>query len=342
VWRLTIEEDLEGVRISSFLKQHLHLPYSLLHKLLRKGKVRAHGEPVPVDYRLQAGDRITVDLPGASPVRPTSGSGTEGPEAEERRGKSEDPKKIPAARQKKLPAAEQKKILQAIVYEDADLLVLEKPAGIVVHGGSGHTFSILDVLFRHLKVDPADPCRPAFVHRLDKDTSGLLVLAKRRPVLRDLTAALREGRLKKTYLALVKGEPEEPEGAIATGLKKSGKPGRERMRATRMSEGKASATFYRVLEGFGKASLLEVRPETGRRHQIRAHLASIGHPPAGDRKYGDPYFNRHLAREVGLKRLFLHASKLEIPSDVLGQGLRLRSPLPPDLKGVLLSLRRRK
>jgi len=219
-----------------------------------------------------------------------------------------------------------------VVHEDDALLVIDKPAGLAVHGGSGVSFGVIEQ-FR--------AARPQLkflelAHRLDRDTSGLLILAKKRSALTALHAALREGRVRKRYLVLVSGRWRGEERHVKLPLRKYVTRSGER-RVSVHQEGRDSQTVFRREKSLGDFTLLAADLLTGRTHQIRVQLAHLGHPVAGDDKYGDFERNRELAKQ-GLKRLFLHAAELEFAHPVSGTTVRLTSPLPEALSRFLASL----
>jgi 23S rRNA pseudouridine1911/1915/1917 synthase len=214
-----------------------------------------------------------------------------------------------------------------IAYEDEHLLVVDKPAGVVVHPGAGHRTGTLVQALEGRVAGGDDPERPGVVHRLDRDTSGLLVLARADDVHAALQRALRERRITREYLALVEGRPAARRGTIDAPL------GRDRRVRTRMStdtdDARAAITHFEAIENLPGATLLRVRLETGRTHQIRAHLLAIGHPVLGDPEYGR---GRTLP---GLRRQFLHAGRLAFDHPVTGEAIDVESPLPDDLKAAL-------
>jgi 23S rRNA pseudouridine1911/1915/1917 synthase len=212
----------------------------------------------------------------------------------------------------------------AIVFEDRDLMIINKPAGLIVHPGAGNPDrTLMNALLAHAPALRWVP-RAGIVHRLDKDTSGLLVVAKNLEAQTNLAAQLAERSVKRTYLALVHGEPPE-RGAIDAPV---GRDTRARTRMTVTNRGKEARTSYRVLERFEKAALLECKLETGRTHQIRVHLRAIGHPVAGDPEYGT-------AGLLGLERQFLHAARLAFDHPDTGARIDVTSPLPEDLRDAL-------
>lgn len=311
---LDVGADEAGQRLDRFLAQHLAgVPHTRLFRIIRKGEVRLNGRRTTPEARLAASDRIRVP-----PLRIETPAG-----AAARRG----------------PSAELMEVVRrAIIQEDARLLVIDKPAGIAVHGGSGVTFGLIEVL-RALR--PEEPLE--LVHRLDRDTSGCLLVARTAAALRAAHAVLREGTSDKRYLALVCGRWELGRKRIDAPLRTDTRVGGER--TVRVAAGgKPSVSDFRAVQIFGRrtlaasASLLEVTLHTGRTHQIRVHAAYAGHPVAGDPKYGDGAGNAAL-RELGLNRMFLHAHSMsfEWPD---GSPFSASAPLPPELSAVLGRLER--
>jgi 23S rRNA pseudouridine955/2504/2580 synthase len=297
-----VPEDREGQRVDNFLCGRLKgVPKSLVYKLLRTGQVRVNGKRAKPDLRLAAGDAVRIP-PVRTPERPE-----------------------PAAP----PAGQADRIEAAILAEDREFLVIAKPAGVASHGGSGISFGAIELL---RAARPRDTLELA--HRLDRDTSGVLVLAKKRSALTALQAEIREGRVEKRYLALLAGALPQQKMTVDVALRKSVLQGGERM--VRVDEdGKASRSRFSEIERIADATLAEIAIETGRTHQIRVHSAHIGHPVAGDEKYGDKDFNRTM-RERGLKRLFLHAARFEFAIGERSYGFS--APLPAELKAVLDAL----
>ena len=303
-----IPEDRAGQRLDNFLLGQLKgAPKSLIYKVVRSGQVRVNGGRAKPERRLEAGDEVRIP-----PVRLSE----------------EAPKGVPAKGLLDAMAA-------SIVFEDARLLAINKPSGVASHGGSGISFGVIETL-RALR--PRDSLE--LVHRLDRDTSGLMVVAKKRSALTELQALMREGvpadgsGISKRYLALLAGRM--PDGVMSVdaplhvGLRQGGE------RHVQVSDGgKPSLSHFRVLERRGGQSYCEVRIETGRTHQIRVHAAHIGYPVAGDDKYGDAEVNRRLREQSGLKRLFLHAASLEFALDGGKSPYLLNAPLAPELSDVL-------
>lgn len=310
VYFITVDEDQGGQRIDNFLRTALKgAPKSLIYRVLRKGEVRVNKKRTKPDYKLQPGDLIRIP-----PVRlPEKGD-------------------APVVGQNLLDHLE-----QAVLYEDDALLVINKPSGLAVHGGSGINLGMIEAV-RQL--------RPSarfleLVHRLDRDTSGCIMVAKKRSMLRYLHELLRERRVQKIYHALVQGRWEARDKRVDAPLKRFELKSGERM--VRVAEdGKASVTDFRVLRRFGpQATLVEARPKTGRTHQIRVHTQFAGHPIIGDIKYGSDDINESFRGE-GFRRLMLHAAALHLHLPD-GTPLRVEAPQEADIETALerLSLRSR-
>lgn len=293
-----------GQRIDNFLLRQLKgVPKSRIYRLLRKGEVRVNKGRIKPEYRVQDGDEIRIP-----PIRL----------AERDHGSPSD--------------GLVSRIEAAIIYEDERLLVLNKPAGVAVHGGSGVSHGVIEAL------RAARPTAPMLelVHRLDRETSGCLVIAKKRSSLRNLHELLREGGMEKRYLALVQGCWQGGTRTVTAALRKNQLKGGERI-VTVDTEGKSARTLFRPVQIFDQASLLDVNLDTGRTHQIRVHGAHIGHPLAGDEKYGDTGFNRRM-RGLGLRRLFLHAQSLSFREPGHEREVHVSAPLSDDLRAVLDAL----
>ncbi|WP_295461776.1 23S rRNA pseudouridine(955/2504/2580) synthase RluC [uncultured Pseudomonas sp.] len=291
---LDVPADYAGQRIDNFLRTQLKgAPKTLIYRILRKGEVRVNKGRIKPDYRLQAGDQIRVP-----PLR-----------------LSEPDEPAPLAK------GLLERLEDSIVHEDKALIVINKPAGIAVHGGSGLSGGVIEV-FRQLRPEAHDI---ELVHRLDRDTSGLLMIAKKRSMLRFLHEALRGDGVDKRYHALVRGHWPAAKKKINAPLLKNTLRSGERMVEVN-DEGKEALTEFRVLRRYGEfATLVEARPVTGRTHQIRVHARHAGHAIAGDPKYGDEDFSQEI-RELGGKRLFLHSASLVIPLPEGGE-LRLEAPV---------------
>jgi len=300
-----ISAEQAGQRIDNFLQRILKgVPKSRIYRLLRKGEVRVNRGRARPDYRLQDGDQVRIP-----PIRMAS--------------PKEDA--IPGGR-----AVEQ--LAEAILYEDDRLLVLNKPSGMAVHGGSGLSFGVIEAL-RAMR--PKAPYLE-LVHRLDRETSGCLLVAKRRSELRTLHELLRVGRVDKRYMLLAAGDWRQGPFKVTAPLRKNLLRGGERMVQV-AEDGKDAFTLFRHLESYPGASLMEAELRTGRTHQIRVHAAHAGHPLAGDDKYGDEEFNRRM-RSVGLKRLFLHAHYVAFRDEERGRDIQVSAPLSADLRKVIQQL----
>lgn len=303
---VTVGSEAAGQRIDNFLSRHLKgAPRSLIYRLLRTGQVRVNGGRAKPDVKLREGDQVRIP-----PVR-----------LEER----EAPPAIPPAIATRLEAA--------ILYEDADLLVLNKPAGLAVHGGSGLSYGVIEALRQ------GRPNQPflELAHRLDRETSGVLLLAKRRETLNELHRLLREGGIEKHYLALLAGKWRGGVRRVDEALARTGRRGEERLVEV-SEEGKEAQSEFTPLERYGEATLADVRIDTGRTHQIRVHAAHLGHPVVGDPKYGDFELNRRF-KVLGLRRMFLHAARVEFRLPGSGRRHRIEAPLDEELQSVLERLR---
>lgn len=297
---LAVDAEDAGQRIDNFLLRHLKgVPRSLIYRILRRGEVRVNKGRIKPEYRVQAGDQVRIPPVRTGQPVPGPGGGP-GSRLEER-----------------------------ILYEDARLLVVDKPAGMAVHGGSGLSFGVIEAL----RAARPEARFLELVHRLDRETSGCLLIAKRRSELRMLHELLRGGGVEKRYLALVRGRWSRGETLVEAPLLKNQLRSGERI-VTVDAEGKAADSRFRPLEIHREASLVEVELGTGRTHQIRVHGAHIGHPLAGDEKYGDAEFNRRM-RDLGLRRLFLHAHSLGFADPESGREVHVSAPLPDELRVVL-------
>lgn len=305
-----IDEDRAGQRIDNFLLASLKgVPKTRVYRILRKGEVRVNKGRIKASYRLQAGDMVRIP-----PIRQSE------PEAAAAPG-----------------ARVLARIDASILAEEKGFLVLNKPSGLAVHGGSGLNYGVIEAL-RALRPDAP---YLELVHRLDRETSGCLLVAKRRSVLREMHRLLREksqGKslddgMDKRYLALLKGRWEGGERKVDAPLLKNTLRSGERV-VTVSPEGKESLSLFRPVARNAEATLVEVRLLTGRTHQIRVHAASIGHPIAGDEKYGDEQFNREM-KAKGLRRLFLHAHFLGFSLEGHEQAYRFSAPLDDELEAVL-------
>ncbi len=303
---VTLQEVDEGSvdqRIDNYLARLLKgVPRSHIYRILRSGEVRVNSRRVDATYRLQLGDRVRVP-PVRTAARPEGATAAPVP-----------PRLIPPT-----------------LFEDDWLLAIDKPSGLAVHGGSGVSRGVIEILRQIGK-----PPFLELVHRLDRETSGVLLLAKKRGALTRLHEMLREGRVEKRYLVLVRGRWRDARRRVSLPLHKFVTAAGER-RVSVQPGGQASDTLFTLLERLGDFSLLEAQLGTGRTHQIRVQLSHLGYPVAGDDKYGDFDLNRTLARTMGLKRMFLHAWQLGFEHPVTAQRIELTAPLPPDLQGFLES-----
>jgi len=290
---LEVGEEAEAQRIDNYLLRILKgVPKSHVYRVLRSGEVRVNSGRIKPEYRLKAGDRIRVP-----PIRIAE-------------------KKEPVARSLGLP----------VVHEDDALIVIDKPSGVAVHGGSGVSFGVIE----SLRAERPQAKLLELAHRLDRDTSGLLIVAKKRSALVELHRMLREGEVEKIYVALAKGAPARREFEIRESLHKYVTSQGERRVAVR-EDGKSAATRVKVLKAGESFCLLELRLLTGRTHQIRVHLAHAGHPVLGDDKYGDFPLNRQLK----VKRLMLHAASLSFRHPLTGAALAFKAAIPPEMKSFI-------
>jgi 23S rRNA pseudouridine955/2504/2580 synthase len=307
VRHVEVTEDQAGVRLDNFLTRLLEgVPRSRVFRIVRRGEVRVNGKRASPETRLQSGDKVRVppvSLP--SPDAPP-----------------------PVAR---VPRSLIETVRDAIITENDRLLVINKPAGIAVHGGSGVSFGIIEALRAARPQETLE-----LVHRLDRDTSGCLLVARKPAALRVLHALMREGQVEKGYLALVKGQWDLGKKRIDVPLNTDIRVGGERTVRVQAGGKSAVSTFSPVQFFRNRASVVEVDLDTGRTHQIRVHAAHVGHPVAGDDKYGDKDFNARM-REEGLTRMFLHSHRISFdwPN---GGDFSASAPLPADLAAVLDAL----
>lgn len=297
-----------GQRLDNYLIRVLKtVPKSHVYRVVRKGEVRVNGKRAKPETRLALGDRVRIP-----PLH------------------MED-KPVRAAPSHSL----QQFITDAILFEDRDILIVNKPAGVAVHGGSGLAFGVIEAL----RAARPELTELELVHRLDRDTSGVLLIAKRRAALRELHAAFREREMTKRYLALVCGRWELGSKRIELPLLTNQKQGGERMVRVH-PDGVSALSIFVPQQKFGKlATLMAIEIGTGRTHQIRVHAAYAGHPVAGDEKYGDKAGNEAL-REYGLKRMFLHAYSLEFARPGTGEPFSITAPLSDELNSVLSNLKK--
>lgn len=305
VQMLEIDDAHAEQRVDNFLMRQLKgVPRSHIYRLLREGEVRVNKGRVDATYRLQEGDVVRIP-----PVRTAAKAATEAP--------SSHPK----------PDFN-------VVFEDDALLVIDKPSGTAVHGGSGVSFGVIEQL-RHARPQAR---YLELVHRLDRETSGLLMVAKKRSALTRIHTQMRGGAIRKSYLTLVKGKWRESRKEVRASLRKYLTAEGERRVSVDMKEGIGARTIFELAKPYGPYTLLKATLETGRTHQIRVHLAYLGFPIVGDDKYGDFELNRRLAKD-GLKRMFLHAAELGLEHPISGEALDLSAPLPPELSRFLSKLK---
>lgn len=304
--RLRVTPEAAGRRLDRWLAAQLpDLSRSRIQALIRQGHVTVSGRPVKAHRKLVPGEEVGVEIPEPTPaeLRP------------------ED-------------------ISLDVLYEDADIIVLNKPPGLVVHPAPGHeTGTLVNALLHHCKdlSGTGGGLRPGIAHRLDKDTSGVLVVAKNEAALRGLVEQFKSRRVEKEYVALVSGVPKPPSGRVETRIGRS-EHDRHKMSA-RPRRGRPAVTRYRTEETFGDVALLRLWPETGRTHQIRVHMNYLGHPVVGDGTYG----RNRKAREMPAlaERQMLHAERIAFAHPRTGRRIERRAPLPPDMAAVLRALRSR-
>ena len=303
----TVDVERAGQRIDNFLSSRLKgVPKSAVYRVLRTGQVRINGKRAKPEQRLEAGDVVRIP-----PLRVAEPGAVTAPSVGLR-----------------------DTLEQCVVFEDAEFLLLDKPTGLAAHGGSGVSLGAIEAM---RAIRPTQAIE--LVHRLDRDTSGLLLLAKKHSALRRLQALIRENKVQKRYFALIAGSPRQERFEVNAALHKNQLRGGERMVEVNEELGKASLSRFKVIERYADATLVEVEIVTGRTHQIRVHAQHIGHPLAGDPKYGDEDFNK-LMKTRGLKRLFLHAHSLRFPWGESGDVRQFNAPMGPELRAVLEKLGR--
>ncbi len=325
VRQVPVEAAADGQRLDRWFKQHFpQVTHGRLEKMLRKGEIRVDGRRVKASARLESGQIVRVPpLPAAAPEA--------GPEAQ--------------SKALTISAAEAEELQAAVLYRDDNVIALNKPAGLAVQGGSGQRRH-LDGMLDALRFGAAD--RPRLVHRLDRDTAGVLLLARNAPAARSLTSAFRGKDTQKIYWALVAGEPPERRGLIDLPLAKQAQGGGRRGEAVAPdeAEGKSARTLFQVVESWrdrssgGKVTWVVLLPLTGRTHQLRVHCAALGTPIVGDGKYGGrAAFPEALAGAgVSPKVLHLLARELALPDPEVGTTLRVTAPLPPHMAATWQAL----
>ncbi len=304
VTKVKIGEEQAGQRLDNFLFRELKgVPKSRIYRMLREGEVRVSGRRSKPEYKLEDGDEVRIP-----PVR------------------------VAEAPDVPVPPRINRPLLDRVIYQDDSLLVIDKPAGQAVHGGSGVSLGIIE----QLRLELPQARFLELAHRLDKETSGVLILARKRAALVELHRMLRDGETRKTYLTLALGPWRDAVRHVKLALHKYTNEAGER-RVVAEEGGQHAHTIFRLVRQAGEFSLLEAELKTGRTHQIRVHLATLGHPIAGDDKYGDFELNRALKKR-GLKRMFLHAARLEMRHPLTGTPLRLEASLAGDLDTFLATL----
>lgn len=303
---IDISDDIAGQRIDNFLRNRLkNVPKSMIYRVLRKGEVRVNKKRIKPEYKLQAGDVIRVP-----------------------------PIKIPETAQAEAPSTKLNRVAElekCVIYEDDHMLVLNKPSGTAVHGGSGLHFGAIEAM-RALRPDARFL---ELVHRIDRDTSGILLIAKKRSALRHLQAQFREKTVQKYYFALTMGNWKPSMKKVTAPLLKN-----EVNSIVRVNpNGKPSETRFKVLEQFEQATLVQASPITGRTHQIRVHAQYVGHPLAWDDRYGDPRFDAY-TKKFGLNRLFLHAANIKFTHPGSGEMMDISAPMDKQLEKTLEGLRK--
>ncbi|THB70434.1 MAG: 23S rRNA pseudouridine(955/2504/2580) synthase RluC [Gammaproteobacteria bacterium] len=296
-----VSEEDQGQRLDNFLVRHLKgVPKNRIYKLLRKGEFRVNKGRKKPDYRVQDGDVVRIP-----PIRVSEG------------------------RQASPGGSVIEIVKRSIIFEDESIMVVNKPSGLAVHGGSGLNYGLIEAL---RAVYPNAPFLE-LVHRIDRDTSGCVMVAKKRSRLREIHGLMRESKLDKYYQLLVCGQWDKSNIKVDASLEKFTIQGGERMVKV-SKDGKSSLTIFKILQEFEYATLLEADLKTGRTHQIRVHTKHCGNPIAGDDKYGDREENKEF-RDFGLKRLFLHAAKLRFVMPSSGKEYVVEAPLPQDLQEVV-------
>ncbi len=304
VKNIIVSEEDQGQRLDNFLARHLKgVPKTRIYKLLRKGEFRVNKGRKKPDYRIQTDDVVRIP-----PIRV-----------------SEENTYKPGAKILDV-------VLKSIIFEDEGLMVINKPSGLAVHGGSGLNYGLIEAL---RVLFPNAPYLE-LVHRLDRDTSGCILIAKKRSRLREIHELIRESRMEKYYQLLVCGKWDERNIKVDAKLEKFTIQGGERMVKV-SKDGKPSLTIFRILKRFENATLLEADLRTGRTHQIRVHSKHCGNPIAGDEKYGEREVNKEL-RAFGVKRLFLHAAKIKFVMPSSGKEYLIEAPLPKELENVVSKL----
>ncbi len=301
--QINVDDAQAGQRIDNFLLKHLKgVPKSHIYRILRSGEVRVNSGRKKPHYKIQSGDTLRIP-----------------------------PIHITENQDEQIPDTVQQLLKNAIMYEDDNILAINKPSGIAVHKGSGLKFGVIEAFRQILPEQPLE-----LVHRLDRETSGCLLLAKNRQVLAELHELLRHEKtshIEKTYLALVNGRWQQGNKTVDIGVTKIKRGGEHIMLAD--ESGDRAVSHFEAVEVFERCSLMKITIETGRTHQIRVHAAYANHSIVGDSKYGDKQANQYF-RKLGLKRLFLHAARLHLPLEI---PITLEAEISEDLDALLQQLR---
>lgn len=303
----TVTDEDSGQRLDNFLfRQFRSIPKSRIYRAMRHGEVRVNKKRVKPDQRIEAGDVVRIP-----------------------------PLHVPQEAVKK-PVADSwlQQLEQAILFENNDLLIVNKPSGIAVHGGSGVDYGLIEAM-RKLRPDSR---RLELAHRLDRDTSGCTIIAKKSSILRAIHQQLRDKMVAKTYMALVRGQWPASKVKVDAPLERYLLQNGER-RVKTSDAGKESLTRFSIVESFSAATLIQAMPITGRTHQIRVHALEAGFPLCGDDKYGNKDDDAWM-KSIGLKRLFLHASEVRFTLPLYDQPVHVQAPLPDDLQRVINNLRK--
>lgn len=308
--QLKIGKDEAEQRIDKFLRKHLRKSsLAQIYKLLRTGKIKVNSKKAKPDYDIKLNDEIKIYLN----------------EEEYQDLVSEEPKKFNLT-----------KVNFKVLYEDNDLLIVDKPSGISMHEGSGiKSHTMKDELLFYLNFEKKLSFKPSFVNRLDKGTSGIVIAGKTFEALRKLNEMIANGEVKKSYLTLVKGKP-KVEGTISKKLLRTKL--HHEVKVLISEEGKEAITKYKVAKQINDVALVETEILTGRTHQIRVHMASIGHPVIGDEVYGDEKINNEFRKKFDLRRQFLHSYKVLFKHPITNKKVEVVSKLPKDLDSVLISI----
>ena len=301
---VTVDENHDGQRLDNFLQLHLRgVPKSRIYRMIRKGEVRVNKKRAGPELKISEGDLVRIP-----PARVKESNVV-----------------IPSANLESV-----KGLRDAIVYETDSLVIINKPAGLAAHGGSGVSFGAVEAM-RSLYGEHG---YLELVHRIDRETSGCLMFAKKRSALRSLQQQFRERTVHKQYLALVRGEWSNRVKFVDAPLVKNIIESGERMVKVDEVNGAPSRTEFRIIRKYGPATLVEASPRTGRTHQIRVHCQFMTHPIAGDAKYGDRHFDEEM-KKLGLRRMFLHAFRIQFEDPDTEREVTVQAPLPPELQTVL-------